>query len=45
MKANAENVGAAMVNHAKQGQSKLADVQRTHPPHLFSATDPLALWQ
>lgn len=38
MLANSENMGSAMAHNANQGQSKLADVQRTHPLHFSSAS-------
>ncbi|KAF0894750.1 hypothetical protein E2562_003635 [Oryza meyeriana var. granulata] len=41
MVANTENLGAALAQGATQGQSKLADVQCTHPPTFSSAVDPL----
>ena len=34
MVAKSENMGAAMAQQANQAPSKLADVQRTHPPHF-----------
>ncbi|KAF0889788.1 hypothetical protein E2562_031906 [Oryza meyeriana var. granulata] len=41
MMANTENLGAALTQGATQGQSKLADVQCTHPPTFSSASNPL----
>ncbi|KAF0901214.1 hypothetical protein E2562_038518 [Oryza meyeriana var. granulata] len=42
MVANTENLGAAaLAQGATQGQLKLADVQRTHPPTFSSTANPL----
>ncbi|KAF0930290.1 hypothetical protein E2562_031936 [Oryza meyeriana var. granulata] len=41
MMANTKNLGAALAQGATQGQSKLADVQRTHAPTFSFAADPL----
>ncbi|KAF0935574.1 hypothetical protein E2562_034757 [Oryza meyeriana var. granulata] len=41
MMANTENLSAALAQGVTQGQSKLADVQCTHPPTFSSTADPL----
>ncbi|KAF0900935.1 hypothetical protein E2562_037049 [Oryza meyeriana var. granulata] len=39
--ANTKNLSVVLAQGATQGQSKLADVQRTHPPTFSCTADPL----